>query len=367
MYNIAINKEAYGIKSKIRIKLRGIRMNDYIAGVNLGGWISQYGRKDKNHFDTFITQRDIDRIASWGMDHVRLPIDYDILVDDDEPSKYKISGFYYIDNCIEWCKKNGLNVILDLHKAPGYSFGTVNQNTLFSDEIMQQRFIDIWKVFAKRYINEDDNIRFELLNEVVEPNSLRWNRLIKRTVDSIRKIDQSRKIIVGGNFYNSVFTLKELDILDDDNIIYNFHYYEPILFTHQGAAWNEVNMAYGQKVHYPGEFPDLDSFLNENPKFKDGLGKLVGVKNDRALMSLNLKHAADFIEKSEKPLYCGEFGVIEKADEASKVNWLNDLIDILLKYHIGRACWSYKEMNFGLVDIDGEIISIDAVKAVSRK
>ena len=55
----------------------------YMAGVNFGGWISQYkgnlARNPEHHFDTFVTEKDIAQIASWGMDHVRLPFDYSLI------------------------------------------------------------------------------------------------------------------------------------------------------------------------------------------------------------------------------------------------------------------------------------------------
>ena len=54
-------------------------------GINLGGWISQYPAYDHRHFKAFITANDIKRIAGWGMDHVRLPVDYPLLEDDARP------------------------------------------------------------------------------------------------------------------------------------------------------------------------------------------------------------------------------------------------------------------------------------------
>lgn len=62
------------------------------VGVNLGGWLSQYPAYDHEHFNTFITGQDIHQITGWGADHIRLPIDYRILEDDDAPFKYKHSG-----------------------------------------------------------------------------------------------------------------------------------------------------------------------------------------------------------------------------------------------------------------------------------
>ena len=50
-------------------------------GVNLGGWISQFKEYDLNHFSSFITEKDISDIASLGFDHVRVPVDYNVLED----------------------------------------------------------------------------------------------------------------------------------------------------------------------------------------------------------------------------------------------------------------------------------------------
>ena len=93
-------------------------LEGYRKGINLGGWISQYKRylMHERHFDDFITLRDIERIAQWGFDHVRLPFDYDILEDDSKPGIYSEKGFSYIDCCLEWCERCGLNVVRDRPK-----------------------------------------------------------------------------------------------------------------------------------------------------------------------------------------------------------------------------------------------------------
>ena len=86
------------------------RFEGYQKGINLGGWLSQCVSYEKEHFDTFILEEDIAQIAQWGMDHVRLPIDYDII--EEEDGTVKEEGHEYIVNCINWCKngaKQGKN------------------------------------------------------------------------------------------------------------------------------------------------------------------------------------------------------------------------------------------------------------------
>jgi len=171
----------------------------FLAGVNLGGWLSQYRVASDEHLSTFITERDIATIASWGLDHVRLPVDYPIVEDDAAPGQYREQGLAYIDRCIEWCERHGLGVVLDLHHAPGYSFGRLETNNLFESEQQLGRFVGIWKMFAQRYRSVGEHLRMELLNEVVEPTSERWNGLAHRTIAAIRAIDQQRTIVYGGN------------------------------------------------------------------------------------------------------------------------------------------------------------------------
>ena len=76
------------------------RLEGYQKGVNLGGWLSQ-GSLTKEHLDTFITEKDIERIASWGADHVRLPLDYENVETEDGTDIE--AGYRYIENCVSWC------------------------------------------------------------------------------------------------------------------------------------------------------------------------------------------------------------------------------------------------------------------------
>lgn len=341
------------------------KFEGFLAGTNLGGWISQYRKAEKKHFESFITEADIAQIASWGMDHVRLPIDYMILEDDGKPFEYREEGFDYVDRCIRWCEKYGLNIILDMHRAPGYAFYTLSENRLFKDELMQQRFIGLWKTFAKRYLSHGKNVAFELLNEIVEPDSTGWNRLSKRTVNEIRKIDEKRTIIIGGNHYNSADTLHELEKIDDDNIVYTFHFYEPHIFTHQKADWEGLLKDLEFEVTYPSGEELYKAYLKKSDEFKRKYSFCESV--DREYLKNRLQPALYFAKERNAVLYCGEYGVIDKAPAESSIRWHRDLSDLLIEYGIGRAVWSYKLMSFPLVDKDSAVINRELIKIVSKR
>lgn len=338
------------------------------AGVNLGGWISQYSQHNKEHFDSFITERDIERIAQWGMDHVRLPVDYPVIEDERNPGTFKEDGLRYIDACIDWCAKRDLNVVLDLHRAPGYSFGTLDSNTLFDSEQDQNRLIQIWQMFERRYQDIGPSLRFELLNEVVEPTSERWNQLAHRVIRAIRDINSDRVIIYGGNHYNSIDQLDEIDIVQGDpNIVYTFHFYKPHLFTHQRAQWSEAARLYNRTITYPGRFTDLDEFLDHHPEFGGGENQLSGIFMDQSLIRKYMQPAVDFIRKRGQQLYCGEYGVIDHAPLTSRIGWHRDVVELLSDLGIGRACWSYKMMSFGLVNQAGHVVDQELVRIVSAR
>lgn len=341
------------------------KFDGFLAGVNLGGWISQYRAARKEHFDTFITEADIAQIASWGMDHIRLPIDYMILEDDDKPFKYKEEGFSYVDSCIRWCEKYHLNIILDLHRAPGYAFYSLNENRLFEDEFMQERFIGLWKAIANRYKGHGSSLVFELLNEIVEPDSTRWNRLSRRVVQEIRDIDKERVIIIGGNNYNSVYTLHELDRIEDDRLVYTFHFYEPLIFTHQKAAWVDPLRDLEFEVTYPSGKELYEAYLAKGEEFKT---KYPFEENiDKEYLRKILQPALTFAKERNAILYCGEYGVIERAPMDSNLRWHKDLCDLLIEYGIGRTVWSYKLMDFPMVDKDSHVRNKELIKIVSRK
>jgi hypothetical protein len=339
------------------------------AGANLGRWISQYDRKSPA-FDTYIREDDLARIAGWGMDHVRLPVDCDFF--ETAPYKYSEERLGYVDNAITWARKHRLKLMLDLHSAPGYFFGDVGRNKLFTDAEMQARYLDIWRNFAVRYKQHRDFLAFELLNEVVEAPTEVWNGLVRRAAKLIREIDPTRWIIYGGTDYSSIDTLKDLVVLDDPRILYTFHFYNPILFTHQRAEWNSAATDYekfthGAQVDYPGQVPQIAAFAAAFPRHRSEV-RLVGQTIDKSWLRKALQPALDFRAKTGRPVHCGEFGVLNTASTESKARWYADFCDLLREFRIPRTMWTYKEDGFGLVDERaGAVVNEAVVRAAVKR
>jgi aryl-phospho-beta-D-glucosidase BglC (GH1 family) len=331
--------------------------NEHKQGVNLGGWLSQLYADHDGHFESFILREDIEQIAQWGADHVRLPVDYDI-IEREDTGELSEKGVRYIDKCLEWCKLSNLNLILDLHKAPGQVYGDMDTPIpLFTDETCRKRFLKIWENLAKRYVPIGDGLTFELLNEISDSTGYCWNNLCSEAVSAIHTIDPDRTVLIGSNNANSVLTLKELAIQPDDNIVYTFHYYDPLPFTHQKAHFSKDMRDFNCEVHYPGTIEGFPEYIGRHPEYVTKFRDTVWEKdNNKDFIERYLNKAQEFIKYTGKQLYCGEFGVIYGTPDPSAMSWLHDVIALLESYGIGHAYWAYKEMDFGLVSFDGQII-----------
>ncbi len=324
----------------------------YQKGINLGGWLSQIDCKSQEHFDNFITESDIKEIASWGLDHVRVPIDYDIIEQEDGSPKEE--GYRYITNCVEWCKKYGLHMIIDLHKTYGYSFDPLEKNDkeiFFYKESLQNRFINTWKEIASRYGKYGDMVAFELLNEVVSPNVVEeWNGIIQKVVPAIREIAPDNYIVFGGVCYNSVTSVPKLVEPFADKLVYTFHCYEPMAFTHQKAYWVD-NMPKDFEMPYP------DSVEAYREKSKQLSHDLVLAIYEDSITSIGpdmfevlFAPAIETAKQRDVPIYCGEYGVIDQAPLPDTLHWLKDINEAFVKNNIGRALWNYKNKDFGIID-----------------
>ena len=322
----------------------------FMHGINLGGWLSQCDHT-KERYENFIHEEDIARIKSWGLDHIRVPVDYDLV--EDPEGNYREEGFGYIQRAIDWCQTYGLNMVLDLHKTFGYSFDSGEQESGFFDvPAYQERFYRLWEQFAGRYGKYDGMLAFELLNEVTdEAYSDRWNAISATCIEKIRAIAPTIPILLGGYHNNSIWALRDLKSPADENIIYNFHFYEPLIFTHQGAYWIDT-MDTEFRMHMDETYGEyVDKTLEQIKRESDILrpydrDKVFGIE-----FFENCVHDAVEIAKERNVcLYCGEFGVIDRADPQDALKWYREILRCFDLNGIGRAAWSYKEMDFGFID-----------------
>lgn len=239
-----------------------------LRGIGLGGWLLQEGymiktsafanaehqiRKNienligaaktdefySKYHENFITREDIDSIASWGFNSIRLPMHYNKLTPEDQPYVYTEEGFLTIDTLLSWCKANEIYLILDLHAAPGgqsdepISDYDPSKPSLWESDLNKQRTVDLWKKLAQRYVDEEWIGGYDLINEPkwnLGTNNEPLRELYIQITDAIRDIDTNHIIFIEGNWFATNFT--GLTPPWDNNMCYSFHKY-----------WNENSQA----------------------------------------------------------------------------------------------------------------------------
>jgi endoglucanase len=304
-------------------------------GTNIAHWLSQSNRRDSARA-TFFTQKDIQFIDSVGFDHIRLPIDEEQMWD--ENGKRHEDAFQLLRECLDWSRQAGLRVVLDLHILRSHHFNE-KEKPLWTKTTEQDKFIRLWKDLSEA-VKEWPNgmLAYEFMNEPVADDAEQWNVLLSRVADSIRHWEAERVLVIGSNRWQSADTFDQLRIpANDPNIILSFHFYEPFHLTHFQAGWTDLKDFKGE-VTYPGQVVVNGVSPREKEVFNlDTLEKMMR-KPIHLADSLNL------------PLYCGEFGVIDKAPVAAKLAWYKDMVAIFEKHNIAYANWNFKAGSFGIVD-----------------
>ena len=296
-----------------------------LRGVGLGGWMLQEGYmmnsnggadtqhefKEKlnllvgadntnqfyqNWLDNFITEQDINAIADWGFNSVRVALHYNLLTlpIEEEPvegdNTWLEAGFERIDELMSWCSANNIYLILDLHAAPGgqgsdaaISDYDPDKPSLWESELNRDKTIALWGQLADRYKDEPWMGGYGLLNEVnwwpLDGSVLRAFYI--ETTQAIRAVDQNHIIFIGGNSWSNDFS--GLTPPWDSNLVYEFHKY-----------WS---------------YNDTES----------------------------IQWVLDMQNQHNIPLWCGETG------ENSNV-WYKDAMSLYETNNIGWSCWPYKRI-----------------------
>jgi endoglucanase len=231
-------------------------------------------------------------------------------------------------------------VVLDLHILRSHHFNEA-EKPLWTEVAEQDKFIQLWKDLSSA-VNTWPNgmVAYEFMNEPVADDAEEWNRLLARVADSIRSWEPERVLVIGSNRWQSANTFDQLKIPPNDpNILLSFHFYEPFHLTHYQASWTKLKDFKGA-VNYPGAIAVNGNTPEEQKVYnRDTLEK----------MMLKPIHLADSLNL---PLYCGEFGVIDKSPTEAKLAWYKDMVAIFEKHNIGYANWNYKAGSFGIVDIN---------------
>ncbi len=320
-----------------------------MRGTNISHWLSQSKERGANRA-AYFTQEDVRRLADWGFDHLRIPIDEEQMWD--VSGRQQKDAFTLLENVLDWLDDAGMNAIVDLHILRSHFFNQTTEPRLFTDPAEAEKFAGFWRelsAFLKHRPN--DRVAYELMNEPVAHDARNWNRVAKIAHAAIRELEPERPVILGSNRWNSVFTYDLLDIPDDSNLILTFHYYLPMFLTHHCAPWCREGQIYSGPIQYPGK-PVSDAELAKLPPDVRKEVEVFNTYYDRGVMVKDLAKPLAAARRTGLPLYCGEFGAIDLAPQELRVAWFRDIISVFREHNIGWANWDYKA-EFGILRPDG--------------
>ena len=275
-----------------------VNMGNHLEAPNEGDW----GRP--------IAAGDFADIAAQGFQTVRLPVRFSNHAGTAPPYTIDAAFMNRVEQVVDSARAAGLRVILDLHHYED------PQGNVFTDPAGQAaRFAALWKQIGERFRTKDATVWFELLNE---PHATLTHANLRAVLDpalrEVRLTNPTRPVVIGGESWSGINSLATLPLPDDAYLVATFHYYDPFAFTHQGAPWVTPVMPTG--VLFPSG-------------------------TDAADLAANVQKARDFIARTGRPLFLGEFGAYEGIPLAQRVTYYATVHDAFAAAGVDSCAWAY--------------------------
>ena len=263
-----------------------------------------------------------------GFDFVRLPFPPAAVMNEDLSPR--ADGLARLMATALETRAEGLAVILDLHPPDAF------RERLFTDPAAPRAFIGFWRAAAEQALalGLDDGVYFELLNE---PGDFAgWWQLQGAAIAAIRSVDKGRPMVASGDRFSRIERLVGQVPYGPKNIVYSFHFYDPMGFTHQGATWGS------------GRYADLRGVPYPVPSGVPGVG---AARWDAGSIEAALAPVARWARRHGVRVLCGEFGVYKGGgvDPAHRLAYLRDARTAMERLGIAWALWELQE-GFGIAE-----------------
>ena len=315
-------------------------------------------------------EQDFINVKSLGADVIRLYLGLHHLTLGAPDYRIDPIVLRFLDTYVDWAEKYQIYIILDNQNwaiwEPGNNPGG---GMLVTDSRSIEILRKIWPQMAEHFKNRSQYVIYEIMNEPNNISARDWNRVQGEVLQSIRRIDPNRTIIVGGNEWNSINGLISITPYRDNNLIYTFHFYDPFLFTHQGANWTVPALTSLSGVPFPYDRARMPQIPNDLRRTIEGL--LRDYPNDGSVEALTRKidQAVTWSRRHNVPLYCGEFGAYMGASpNEDRIRFYQIVTEALNQRNISWSMHDYF-FEFGLFntpesrDFNSEL-NVDLARAI---
>lgn len=301
----------------------------FSKGINFSSWF-EYIPKSASEIHNRYNEQDFADAKQLGFDVIRIPIDFYSFTSGAPDYQLDPLLIKLLDMTVDWAEKHQIYVIFDFHP----------ENQPVIDNSIRDFLLPVWQQMAESFKNRGEYVIYEILNEPHGISAKDWGKIQGDVINAIRGIDQNHWIVVGGTSNNSINALFSLPKYADKKLLYTFHYYEPYIFTHQGvdSLTNLTGVPFPyEKSRMPSVPTDLNGTWAERTiKYKyfyEGTGKALERK---------IKNAAKFAKKRNVPVFCGEFGALNRYSlPEDRVTWHQYTREALEKNNLPWLKWSY--------------------------
>ncbi len=336
------------------------RLDRLAKDTNVCRWFRFPPREDAEQMGDYIPESEARLMRQIGLTHVRLCLQPKVVMDQ-TTGAIRAENAAFVDAAIERFHRAGLLVVVDLHNEDRPSE---------LSPAWQAAFVRFWGDYAARLKRFDPEMTvLEIVNEpVFAGREADWNPFNARLAAAIRQGAPEHTIMTSGPNWGGIDGLRRLKVLDDANVVYSFHCYDPFPFTHQGATWAGPDVKPLRGVPYPSSpeaVAPLLAGLAEHPSSARMLESYGKARWNKARLAARFKEGIEWGARHGVALYCGEFGVFGTyAKPEYRANWFRDFGQVLAENRIGWAVWGWDE-SFGLDRryVDGKAV-ID--KTVAR-
>lgn len=318
-------------------------------GINTSAWFAQMGdpkNYTREHLQQSTTADDIALIKRLGFDNIRLSVDPRLMFSRGHADALPTEYLGYLDHAIDMILQQHLAVTIDIHPESDF------KQQLATDDAFVEQFADFWRALARHYSHLDpDYVFFEVMNEPEMRDRYRWSGIQTKLLAAVREGAPQNTVILAGARWSDDDDLLFLDPVRDPNVIYNFHFYDPHIFTHQGATWSENYWHEIKSLPYPSNRGSAEEALATVADPVNQLQVLrYGLEHwDAARIEGEIAFMASWATRLKVPMICNEFGVYRlNSNPRDRAQWLSDVRTSLERHGIGWAMWDYSG-GFGVV------------------
>jgi endoglucanase len=328
-------------------------------GFNLAGWMDSSDSAPPN-----VTV--LRALRKAGMTHVRLPIPAERLMRRFTPEDDVKTELRAVDHALKVLLGIGFHVSLDLH--PGESFsGLHRDDAKAAVQSLQEAWGNLTQVM-QRYPPE--LVLAELLNEPdIEPS--RWQIEVDQLAQTVRQQLPLTTLVVGPTYWQRADSLHDFRPLSDRNVVYAIHFYDPMVFTHQGH-WDPADpLSSIRELPFPIDaraavVEEIRQRLAAAGKRRalEMLNNAIALSEKGDLIESQLRPAVTWQEQFARPLIVNEFGVLkDAAPMESRLRWLRSVVNFAERHCWGWTHWEYSQ-GFGLLDAKTGKPDAEALRAL---